>query len=188
MAGLVIEARIACPNCGFTEVEMMPTNACQHTYRCERCGAMLRPLPGECCVFCSYADSVCPPQQIAAKDPRSRSLVRGAKRAIQAVRLLARDGRIPRPLRWLAVIGLLPVPGPVDEVVLLLVAALLWAFYRERLTEAWRLADEPATAQAPTSDSAGAVPHRVQGSGGCWAPGHGSKVNRRIWRRSTSQP
>jgi hypothetical protein len=54
------------------------------------------------------------------------------------VRRLATDGRIPRPLRWLAVAGLLPVPGPVDEALLLVVAALLGLFYRDLLREAWR--------------------------------------------------
>jgi hypothetical protein len=53
------------------------------------------------------------------------------------VRRLATDGRIPRPLRWLAVAGLLPVPGPVDEAILLAVAALLGLFYRDLLREAW---------------------------------------------------
>jgi hypothetical protein len=56
------------------------------------------------------------------------------------VRLLARDGRIPRPLRWLAAFGLLPIPGPVDEAVLLLVALLLWLCCRETLRDAWRRA------------------------------------------------
>jgi hypothetical protein len=64
----------------------------------------------------------------------------GARRAIAAVRLLARDGRIPRPLRWLVVVGLLPVPGPFDEAVLLVAAALLFAFYRESMRDAWRAA------------------------------------------------
>ena len=63
--------------------------------------------------------------------------VRRARHAVRAVRILARDGRIPRPLRWLAIVGLLPIPGPFDEAILLLVAALLWAFYRETLTDAW---------------------------------------------------
>jgi hypothetical protein len=31
----------------------------------------------------------------------------------------------------------LPIPGPVDEAMLLLVALLLWVFYRERLLDAW---------------------------------------------------
>jgi hypothetical protein len=35
---------------------------------------------------------------------------------------------------------LLPVPGPLDEALLLLVAVFLWIFHRERLTEAWRRA------------------------------------------------
>ncbi len=59
-------------------------------------------------------------------------------RTIRAVKLLARDRRIPRPLRWLAAFGLLPIPGPVDEAALLLVALLLWLFYRETLLDAWR--------------------------------------------------
>jgi hypothetical protein len=51
-----------------------------------------------------------------------------------------RDDRIPRPLKWLAALGLLPVPGPVDEVVLVVVAALLFALRRDVLREAWRAA------------------------------------------------
>jgi hypothetical protein len=41
---------------------------------------------------------------------------------------------------WGAAIGLMPVPGPFDELVLLLVAAVLWLFYRNRLAEAWKRA------------------------------------------------
>ncbi|HYY34092.1 MAG TPA: hypothetical protein VE693_11025 [Gaiellaceae bacterium] len=64
--------------------------------------------------------------------------MRGAKRAIRAVRILARDNRIPRPLRWLVVLGVAPVPGPFDEAVLLIAASLLFTFYREQMREAWR--------------------------------------------------
>ena len=60
-----------------------------------------------------------------------------ARRLIRAVVLLARDGRIPRPLRWLAAFAVLPIPGPVDEAVLLVVGLLLLAFYRDVLREAW---------------------------------------------------
>jgi len=62
------------------------------------------------------------------------------RRTLRAVRLLARDDRIPRPLKWLAVLGLAPVPGPFDEAVLLLVAAILFAFRRDVLREAWNSA------------------------------------------------
>lgn len=62
------------------------------------------------------------------------------RRTFRAVRLLARDDRIPRPLKWLAVLGLAPVPGPFDEAVLLVVAALLFAFRRDALRDAWRSA------------------------------------------------
>jgi ketosteroid isomerase-like protein len=53
------------------------------------------------------------------------------------MRLLARDNRIPKPLRWLAAIGLLPIPGPVDEALLLLVAPAFLLFYRQPMREAW---------------------------------------------------
>lgn len=59
------------------------------------------------------------------------------RRLLRAVKLLARDGRIPKPLRGLAAFGVLPIPGPVDEVVLLLVGVVLWLFYRQTLREAW---------------------------------------------------
>ena len=48
------------------------------------------------------------------------------------------DKRVPRPLRWLIGLGLLPVPGPFDEIVLVLAAAVLGVFYREPLRAAWR--------------------------------------------------
>jgi hypothetical protein len=60
------------------------------------------------------------------------------RRIVRAVRLLARDGHLPRWLRGLAAIGLAPIPGPFDEAVLLVVAAILWLGYRERLRAAWR--------------------------------------------------
>lgn len=63
-------------------------------------------------------------------------------RSIRAVKILARDGRIPRPLRGLVVVGLLPVPGPFDEAVLLVAAGLLFTFYRQPMREAWRDAGE----------------------------------------------
>jgi hypothetical protein len=44
----------------------MPVDSCLYFYACEACRALLRPKPGDCCVFCSYADSVCPPRQRAA--------------------------------------------------------------------------------------------------------------------------
>ena len=53
---------------------------------------------------------------------------------------MARDGRIPKPLRWLAALGLLPIPGPFDEAVLLLIAPPLFIFYRGPMRDAWRRA------------------------------------------------
>jgi len=60
------------------------------------------------------------------------------RRIARAVQLLARDGGLPRWLRGLAAVGLAPIPGPVDELVLLVVAAVLWLGYRDRLRAAGR--------------------------------------------------
>ncbi len=60
------------------------------------------------------------------------------KRALRAVRILSRDGGLPRWLRGLAAVGIAPIPGPFDEAVLLVVAAILWLGYRDRLRAAWR--------------------------------------------------
>jgi hypothetical protein len=67
-------------------------------------------------------------------------MIAAARHLLRAVKILARDGRIPRPLRGLVAVGLLPIPGPFDEVVLLVVGLLLWIFYRDPLRDAWRSA------------------------------------------------
>jgi hypothetical protein len=59
------------------------------------------------------------------------------KRTARAVKIVVQHGGIPRPIRWLAAVGLLPVPGPFDEAVLLVVALILFVFYRPQLREAW---------------------------------------------------
>jgi len=60
---ITLESRITCPECGFSKVEVMPTDACQWFYACTSCGAVLKPKQGDCCVFCSYATVPCPPIQ-----------------------------------------------------------------------------------------------------------------------------
>ncbi len=61
---LVTSATITCPECDVQTREDMPTDACLFFYNCPGCGGLLRPLAGDCCVFCSYADAVCPPKQV----------------------------------------------------------------------------------------------------------------------------
>jgi len=59
----VLTATLTCPHCEHEKSETMPTNACVHVYECTGCGTVLRPKPGDCCVFCSYGSSRCPPRQ-----------------------------------------------------------------------------------------------------------------------------
>jgi len=60
---MILESRITCPHCAAAKTEIMPTDACRVFYQCGGCGAMLRPKPGDCCVFCSYGSVPCPPIQ-----------------------------------------------------------------------------------------------------------------------------
>lgn len=57
---LALNSVITCPKCGFSKAEEMPTDACQYFYECEQCNALLKPLEGDCCVFCSYGSTPCP--------------------------------------------------------------------------------------------------------------------------------
>jgi hypothetical protein len=59
-------------------------------------------------------------------------------RLFRLAKSLASDPRIPRPVRWLIVLGLMPVPGPFDEIVLAL-ALLALAVVRPGIFKAlWR--------------------------------------------------
>ncbi len=60
---IVLESSIRCPQCGHTQLETMPTDACQWFYECTACGVLLKPLKGDCCVYCSYGTVPCPPIQ-----------------------------------------------------------------------------------------------------------------------------
>jgi hypothetical protein len=68
---MILESMMLCPSCGAIKAETMPTDACQFFYECTSCGALLRPRPGDCCVFCSYGTVACPPKQACASPTRS---------------------------------------------------------------------------------------------------------------------
>ncbi len=54
---------VTCPHCSVSAHERMPENACQFFYECTGCGEILKPIPGDCCVYCSYGTVKCPPIQ-----------------------------------------------------------------------------------------------------------------------------
>ncbi|MBT7950752.1 MAG: hypothetical protein HN764_03945 [Gammaproteobacteria bacterium] len=61
---IISESVLSCPECGHKQQEIMPVNACLWFYECKGCGVLLRPLHGDCCVFCSYGSVQCPPVQL----------------------------------------------------------------------------------------------------------------------------
>ena len=60
---IVLQSIITCPVCLHQKEETMPTDACQYFYTCTQCNTRLKPLQGDCCVFCSYGTVACPPIQ-----------------------------------------------------------------------------------------------------------------------------
>ncbi len=61
----------------------------------------------------------------------SVSTIRAAYRALRSI---STDDRLPRPVRWLLVFGLMPIPGPIDELALGLAVLLLFC-YRRRVRQ-----------------------------------------------------
>ncbi len=65
MVALVLQSTVRCPACGEEATVTMPTDACAYFWECPTCRTVLKPKPGECCVFCSYGSVPCPPIQQA---------------------------------------------------------------------------------------------------------------------------
>ncbi|HEY5380099.1 MAG TPA: GDCCVxC domain-containing (seleno)protein [Pseudolabrys sp.] len=88
---VIAQSTITCPSCGTSKTETMPTDACQFFYDCTGCGTLLRPKPGDCCVFCSFGTVPCPPIQEA----REKGVCRGA----DVIRRAAATTQITTPRR-----------------------------------------------------------------------------------------
>jgi hypothetical protein len=63
MAETIWESTLTCPHCGHAKTEKMPDDQCRYFYACAACHTMLRPKPGDCCVFCSFGSDQCPSKQ-----------------------------------------------------------------------------------------------------------------------------
>jgi hypothetical protein len=61
---VTLHSTITCPNCGAAALEEMPQDACVYFYECKSCHDLLKPAPGDCCVFCSFGSVKCPPVQL----------------------------------------------------------------------------------------------------------------------------
>lgn len=63
MSKVTTQSTITCPECGNASTETMPVDACQYFWKCPSCDQTIRPKEGDCCVYCSYGDTVCPSKQ-----------------------------------------------------------------------------------------------------------------------------
>jgi len=62
-----VPATLICPFCSSHQTENIPDNACMPFYKCKNCGKVIRAKKGDCCVFCSYSNTVCPLKQSGHK-------------------------------------------------------------------------------------------------------------------------
>lgn len=58
-----VTSTLTCPNCGEQTTETMPGDACIYFWECPYCKEVIKPLDGDCCVFCSFGEVDCPPVQ-----------------------------------------------------------------------------------------------------------------------------
>lgn len=59
---------LRCPECFHSEKLEMPTDACVFFHQCAGCGVVIKPNPGDCCVFCSFGSVPCPPIQLGGAE------------------------------------------------------------------------------------------------------------------------
>jgi hypothetical protein len=60
-------ATITCPACDHAAQERILEDSCMYFWECPSCGVVLRPKPGDCCVFCSYGTERCLPARRASE-------------------------------------------------------------------------------------------------------------------------
>ncbi|HLP12087.1 MAG TPA: GDCCVxC domain-containing (seleno)protein [Flavobacteriales bacterium] len=56
-------SELTCPECKHKQTEIMPTDYCLLTYKCQGCKKDINPRDTDCCVFCSYGNHKCPSKQ-----------------------------------------------------------------------------------------------------------------------------
>lgn len=52
---LKLQSTLTCPHCEHQHEETMPTTTCLYFYECKNCKTILKPKPGDCCLFYSYS-------------------------------------------------------------------------------------------------------------------------------------
>ena len=60
---LVLECSVTCPECGAVFAARMPDAEEVVSLSCPTCERVIKPEPGDCCVFCSHGSVPCPKAQ-----------------------------------------------------------------------------------------------------------------------------
>jgi hypothetical protein len=73
---VILKTTVTCPSCGFRKEETMGEKDSVYFYTCAHCKKVLKPIFGDCCVFCSYGTVICPSEQKRALSEASDSIRR----------------------------------------------------------------------------------------------------------------
>lgn len=65
MGEVSLSSTVTCPCCSKKTEETMSEHSCQYFWKCPQCSEVLKPTQDDCCIFCSYGDTPCPPVQKA---------------------------------------------------------------------------------------------------------------------------
>jgi len=52
MDKVILKSMLTCPECEYTKTEIMPIDSCQWFYECKQCHTVMKPKPGDCCIYC----------------------------------------------------------------------------------------------------------------------------------------
>jgi hypothetical protein len=59
----MIDAKLKCPFCGKIEETEMPERHSETERPCKFCDKLMQASGADCCVFCKFSNTICPPQQ-----------------------------------------------------------------------------------------------------------------------------
>ena len=57
-----MNSKFKCPYCDQEQIADMGFDSCLYFWKCKDCEKIIKPLEGDCCVFCSYGETKCLPK------------------------------------------------------------------------------------------------------------------------------
>ena len=66
-----MNGKFLCPFCQQEQIAGMDIDSCLYFWKCKDCEKIIKPLEGDCCVFCSYGETNCLPKYQEEKEHKT---------------------------------------------------------------------------------------------------------------------